>query len=45
MMFIKKSTPFRYKRYHGCYEDFYTVIMFVTQASVMQQPIFMTKCC
>ena len=25
MAFIKKSTPFRRKRYHGCYEDFYTV--------------------
>ena len=32
----KKSTPFCYKKYHGCYEYFYKVILFVIQASVMQ---------
>ena len=35
MVFIKKSTPFRYKRYQGCYEYFYTVRLFVIQTSVM----------
>ena len=43
MIFIKKSTPFRHKRYHGCYECFYKVILFVIQASVMQLPIIMKK--
>ena len=32
MVFMKKSTPFRHKRYHGRYEYFYTVILFVIQA-------------
>ena len=41
----KKATPFRHKRYHGCYEYLYKVILFVVQASVMQEAIFMTKLC
>ena len=36
MVFLKRLTPFRHKRYHDCYEFIYTEILFVIQASVMQ---------
>ena len=36
MVFMKKLTPFRHKKYHGCYEDFCILIIFVIQAFVMQ---------
>ena len=32
----KYSTPFRHKKYHGCYENFYKVILIVIQAFMMQ---------
>ena len=33
----KKLTPFHYKRYHGCHEDFYKVIVFVIQAGPQRE--------
>ena len=36
MVFIKKLPKFCQKIYHGCYEDFYEVIISVIQAFVPQ---------
>ena len=37
MLFMKKkSTPFCHGLYHGCYEDFYKVVLLVIQAFVLQ---------
>ena len=32
----KKSRPFHNYIHHGCYEDFYMIIIFVVQAFVIQ---------
>ena len=40
----KKTAPFRNKRYHGCFEDFYGAIIFLIQAFEMQLSMFVRKC-